>query len=684
MADAIAVLQAGLAEDEPPVVTPPVVEPPAPTPVPPVVQPLPQDKSITCVTVQSTSDKVQTNVPITFGQVFAAGDLPAGKGLKGMQLDVKATHPDGSVRHAVVSTILPHLEPGKDVTLELVPVISAAQKPRKLMPRQFVLARFSAIINGFTYVAESEANVESLGWLAGEFVTELESASPLIGTDGKPHPHLHARFATRCYDDGRVRVDVVVENDWAYEPAPQNFTYDAVIEVGGKVVYEQKNLTHYHHSRWRKIFWHGEEPQVHIRHDTAYLIASRALPNYDQSITITEKTLADWAKRWDKAPKEPMTVGLSVKGMAMTGGRPDIGILPAWSALYLLSMDKRLKDAMLGTADLAGTWSMHYREKNTDQPLSLIDFPYMTEVGTSGDAKNPVTKKSEKAPSTVKGLNKTPYSHDTAHQPGFAYLPYLVTGDRYYLDELQSWAMWNVFQSNPGYRKNVQGLVWRGQVRAAAWCLRTLAQAAYITPDGDRLKGHFLQILKSNIDYGIETFVRAPAANKIGVYSGTGAVVYQDKTAIGTFQDEFLTAALGYVVELGFTEALPLLEWKAKFVTERLLGAGANWLAAANYTWPVMAAPGEAEFITIGQAYNELYRRLYTSADKDDVAAKKRLDSGGKDLGGYPTSPEGFPANMQPAAAYAAQFNPAVWDKFESRDPKPKYGTGPQFAIVPR
>ena len=31
--------------------------------------------------------------------------------------------------------------------------------------------------------------------------------------------------------------------------------------------------------------------------------------------------------------------------------------------MYLLSMDKRAKDVMLGTADLAGSWSSHFRDK---------------------------------------------------------------------------------------------------------------------------------------------------------------------------------------------------------------------------------------------------------------------------------------------------------------------------------
>ena len=64
--------------------------------------------------------KAESNVPLTFGQVFKEGDLPAGYGVTLLnktsiiqtQLDVKATHKDGSVRHGVISTIIPFLPAG--------------------------------------------------------------------------------------------------------------------------------------------------------------------------------------------------------------------------------------------------------------------------------------------------------------------------------------------------------------------------------------------------------------------------------------------------------------------------------------------------------------------------------------------------------------------------------------------
>ncbi|HBF49218.1 MAG TPA: hypothetical protein DDX04_01205, partial [Massilia sp.] len=170
---------------------------------------------------------------------------------------------------------------------------------------------------------------------------------------------------------------------------------------------------------------------------------------------VSDKALATLASRYEGPNAEPMGIGAASRGMPSTGGRNDIGLLPGWGAMYLLSMDPRAREVTLGRADRAGSWSIHYRDRQTGRPISLIDFPYMTILGNPGDTRNRKTGKLEAFPRCPKSACKTPYAHDTAHQPAFAYLPYLVTGDHYYLEELQFWAMYNVFATNPGYRKNI-------------------------------------------------------------------------------------------------------------------------------------------------------------------------------------------------------------------------------------
>jgi hypothetical protein len=58
------------------------------------------------------------------------------------------------------------------------------------------------------------------------------------------------------------------------------------------------------------------------------------------------------------------------------------------------------------------------------------------------------------------------------------------------------------------------------------------------------------------------------------------------------------------------------------------------------------------------------------------------------EMTGYASSTTGYPANLQPALAYAAEVGGEAgreaWRRFMARSVKPDYGTSPQFAIVPR
>jgi hypothetical protein len=525
-------------------------------------------------------------------------------------------------------------------------------------------------------------------WLAGPVAREWLLSAPLATAQGVAHPHLAARFSIRWYPAAaKARVDITVENDWAYEPAPQNFTYDADVSVAGQPVYTKTALTHWHHARWRKLFWWGAAPAVRVRHDSAYLIASRALPNYDRSVAVDQSSLA--ALQWTGARTEPMGVGMAMPAMPTTGGRPDIGLLPSWAAMYLLSMDARAEQALLGTADLAGSWSMHYRDKHTGRPVSLLDYPYMTIVGHPTDTRNPATGKQEAFPACASaGACKTPNIHDIAHQPSFAYLPYLVTGDYYYLEELQFWAMYDVFAANPGYRDNIKGLLKPEQVRGQAWALRTLGEAAYITPDNDLLKRHFVQLLNNNLDWYNANYTDNPSANKLGVLINGYALGYNDHTGLAPWQDDFFTSAVGHVSELGFAKAAKLLAWKSTFPIARMVGPGACWIDGSIYAMKVRDSASSPIYATIGEAYRASHKPEFLALPCGGPAMAAALKLAVGEMPGYSSAASGFPSNMQPALAYAAEVTgeagKKAWTRFMARSVKPNYSTAPQFAIVPR
>lgn len=656
---------------------------------------------VTSVVVHNSLALSQSSAATTFGQAFVEGDVRVGETLVGrtsdgsavpLQVDVKARHPDGSLRHAVITVQLTNIAPSGTETVSLyrssAAAASAQENPTTLLNSGFN-AVFNATISGVQYTASADAALRAgryTTWLSGPLVNEWMVAVPLKTATGATHPHLVARFAIRGYTGNRsARVDVAIENGWAYEAAPQNVTYDAQILVGGLSVFNRPGLEHYHHARWRKIFWWGNASMLDIKHDTTYLIASKAVPKYDQTVPIKEASLAGWQTRWTAAQTGPMQRGLAAAYMPTTGARPDIGPMPAWSALYLLSMDQRLKNITIGMSEQAGSWSSHYRNKRTDRPVTVAEYPYMSLIAKKADTVNPVTKVAEAFPECPDALCSTPLRGDTAHQPDLAYLPYLITGDYYHLEELQFWANWNILSGNPAYRQYQKGLVQSDQIRGQAWSLRTLAQAAYITPDNDPQKVHLNAIVNHNIDWYNTQYTNNPAVNKLGVLEHR-AMEYSNSTGVAPWQDDFFTFAVGRLVELGFTRAQPLLEWKSKFVVERMAGEGFCWIEASAYSLKLRDSSNSPLYTSIAQVYQANntpeFLQLECGSAAMGLSLKKRTGEMVES-----SSPDGGQAIMQPALAYSANVHNKgkdAWKIYMARPYKPNYVDQPQYAIVPR
>jgi hypothetical protein len=633
--------------------------------------------SITDVRFQNTG-AAQANVPVTFGQVFAAGDMKKSDVLVGkldgatvpLQVDVKATHADGSVRHAIISAIVPKLAADATGTMTLntggaVPAGSAA--PADLLATSFT-ASTSATIAGVKYSASADQLLKAgakATWLAGAVANEWHVSAPLTTAAGVAHPHLTARFAIRYYTAvKKARVDVTIENAWAYEPGPQNFTYDADVTVGSKSVYSKAALTHYHHARWRKVFWYGDAPAVNVQSNVPYLVSSRAVPNYDQAVKPAANVLASMPRT-----TEPMTIGMATAYMPTTGAHSDIGILPQWQAAYVLSMDARARDATLSTADGAGSFSMHYRDRVTDRPVTLTAHPRMTIEGRSTDAG------SDAFPNPG-GDTSTPFTADSAHQPSLAYLPYVLTGDYFYLEEVQFWAMFNVFKSNPDYRGAGQGLIISDQLRGQAWSLRTLAQATAFTPDTDALKAELLSYMDNNLNWFNATYAQNPTASKLGVM--THSYSMHDDVNVAPWMDDFFTSAAGYAVDLGFEKAKPLLLWKAQFPVGRMVAPGACWIDGAVYDYKVRDSAASSLYAIFAQAYVQTVGAARSTSACPPTG----------DMGNISDGHMGYPSNMQPALAYAVDGGvpgaKAAWTLFVNRTVRPDYSLGQQFNIVPR
>lgn len=649
--------------------------------------------------LESTSPVAQANVPFKFAQPFNEGDLLPTDGLIAvaagakipLQVDFKASHNDGSMRHAVISGIWPALAAGEQVDISMVRALPGS-KSAVIVPSFPVSVIIK--IDGVEYAAKTGGT--GMTWLSGPVVVERIHNVPFM-RDGVEHPDLTAQFSVRQFGAVGATVDVAIEHAKAYSQTG-DIAYDAKIIVGGFVRYEQAGLVHFHTARWKKTFWIGQDYPVHIKHDIGYLIGTKAVSNYDRRVTPSEKTLAGYATELSGPTFAPMGPGPFQRAMATTGGRPDIGLAPDSYAMTILTMDKRAKAMMLASADAAGSWSAHRRDDSegpaNGQPLDVIHFPRATLLGTHLDSRNRSTGQYEKLPrpASSSGLRE-----DISHQPAFAYIPYLMTGDYYYLEELLFWNGYNLYSLNPGYRMSEQGLFGGGQVRGQAWTLRTLAEAGYITPDDHPAKPALLYWAQTNATRYSDLFLGGKSSNRLGVLTSGGSVVYLDGTGIGPWQDDFFTSAVGRAVELGFDSLKPLLNWKAKFPVGRMVSSGYCWANAAVYSLRVRDSKTSPLYETLAECYENTFDAQYRStpcgsaerlAHMNKILARPAADLRAGEMTGYSSSTAGFPSNMQPALAMAAdagiEGSKLAWARFDGRANQPNYGTSPQFAIVPR
>lgn len=671
------------------------------------------------ITFENKSGSAITNVPVTFGQTFAEGAFPssganlelraADNSIVACQLDVRNQHADGSIRHAVISAIIPSIASLESKKYDILrKAAGAAPTPAVIsdFPGLDAVATFNEA--GTTYsisLASLLAGTKTVH-LSGNVVTEWEMWGIPKTASGVEHEYLSVRFYFRGYKgQSKGRVDIAVENTWG-TIAGKELTYDALITVGGETIYDYKGVVHHPHARYRKYkWWNTTQARPHVAHNFSYLIQHGHLPNYDTTVTANQDTINTHLGK-TIANNDPLQSGTCVGDMAGTGGRSEIGILPGYAALHILSNDQNARTTTLNQGDLAGSWSVHRRDKATGQIISLTTNP---------------TYHPDYLPANV-NTNTNHCKADTSHQPDMWFLPYLTTGDMYYKDEGVFYGIFNAFMQNRDKREQAKGLVHAAQLRGQAWCMRTLAHLAWLLPTGAQ-KTEMEFMFKSNVDYYLNRYVNGgkPEA-RLGVIihqfeNIIGEVTYGYQNVLKVWMDDFFTQAIGRAVELGFKECLPLLAAKSKYTAGRLYGApGYHWQMASAYVHrvrlrgndspyfhtlkevfeatmsPAVIAAAAASPTVSNKAVSDAWAGHNTWALSNSNTRSLWMDGVSNpaigDLDGYSDSATGYPSNLQPAIAYCASYNTynadAAWAVFNARTVKPYYGSAPEFAIIPR
>jgi hypothetical protein len=390
-------------------------------------------------------------------------------------------------------------------------------------------------------------------WLDGPLVREYRIRD-IPQNDGAAHPFLSNIWDVRVYNDGTARVDATVENVRdaaianglvygvdillnglnvfhrdAATPGANPLTTDGCtftsanngletgnyirltsgaqageVAIAGSVASDtfgsypvcfsgaQENVTwervlyHPYATRWRRTFATNGFTEAAVVPDFAPFIAAGAVPAYMPTVNNPSHTLHyGQGERFDI-----LNFGKMTMYMPTTGGREDIGPYPDWTAQYIVHKTASLREYMLANGNLAGSWSGHFAGNDPSSIVTVNEKPdYWLDQRAWGD---------NKPLNNLQGVANAP---DGAHVPSLAYVPYLITGDRYYNDEMLHYANHAVLASNPGFdgRFGEQGLLWQNQMRGWAWRFRDITDAANYLPDNHKYKDYYTGIMNNNL-----------------------------------------------------------------------------------------------------------------------------------------------------------------------------------------
>jgi len=689
---------------------------------PRTVQAVNQDAdSVVTVRAVNLSNQRLQQVPVTFGQPFHAGDIPAGNSVVAYhdgkalptQVNTKARNPDGSMRHAVMTVLLPEMGSRAEERLSLRSVPSTTIAKEKSLTIDDILQSGFDVGAKFQIAGEhwhldarkllqralQDGSCKPYGrecdqWLSGPLVSEWVVGGPLLDANGKPHTNLAVYFAIRAYGPRpiqRVRVDVIVENDWAYQPDPHNVSYDAIIQVAGQVVYAIKDLEHYRQARWHQTFWWGTPDPVYAELNSQYLQYSSAVPRYED-VHPPESLLS---KVRQSCP--PMQRCDQSKDMSTVGAQAAIGPLARWTSVYVVDPTYRAYRWMLANSDALGAYGIHYRDQLTGQPVSVEAHPCMTLIGQAETARCPVEPHNNDIFPRCIIQCKSPLIPNEQHHPEPAYVAYLVTGDWYYLEELKFWTDWVVFSQNPAYRDYTNGLIQDTGLRGQAWALRTLGYAAYILPDNDPFKRYFNQVVENNIHWYNRNYTDNPHANTLHIITNGYALNYpnhgHEQTGIASWQISFFAWSVGNLADLGFSGANRLRNWVSAFQINQMTSPDFCWIVASAYELQVRDTQVSPIYDSLHDVYTNTFPQLKNiTCASDEMATILSYPHSyrySKDvMVGYPFSPTGFVANFQIGLAAAAESNLPnaikAWKIFTRRKVATEYADTPQFAVIPR
>jgi len=642
---------------------------------------------------QTTADIVGINIQnlgandisgryITFGQVFAADalaitDTLAAHATSGNTYQIQASPvalwPDGSVRLAAI--IMPvglQANGTQQVMISKTPLANQVSSEAIVNLRQatFDLAvqlNFaSGAYKGTQTIDLASALRSSLAsspvyWYQGPLATQARVDVPLPGGP------LHLTADVTVFKDGNVTADVQFNNDLTSLSTSQAaalppLVYTATITSMGQTL--SYPITQYQYQDWHAVLSSNDPPRVNVQHDVSYLEHVGAILPYDLTTGVSEATLVAYAKiNAQSGFGLPLAVNGVTQAMGTTGNRPDIGYTTQYNTVWLLTGDARAATLALAQGDTAGAIPWNYK---------LANGHWMTPgdslmVWIQPDSGHPTTT-TQAETGSGSGTN---WTLDVSHEPNLAYVPYIMTAQRWYLDRLNAEAAVSIIASWTAYRcpkpTSTCDIILNGrdQVRGQAWALREVQEAAFVGSPGSFEQRYFDQSVSDTYSF-TNTYLEPALALGQGEMHGFmvdynwkfdpsyGVILNSYGWGFGTdnsgdtnikdWENDFLTGVVGLGALMGFDGARQYITWQHSFLTGRYIAPDANPRdgfvyqyvfpsPAQGLTWSALEANEIAKSLSNGTAgWNAINVGYYAALSRTSLSVALTLNPGDLDL----------------------------------------------------
>lgn len=240
-------------------------------------------------------------------------------------------------------------------------------------------------------------------------------------------------------------------------------------------------------------------PCMTFRRRVPSSFAIKVAPNYSPEANATAKAIlsvfnTSWQwDRWEDVNKAGTfdnwseNYGLVIR--SWTGGIPlsnEGALFPTWDVALMLTGNKKLWEHVSPTWDTAGNYPIHFFDRKTGEPFRPETIPSSIPVLKADGLPVLMSKSGVKLP-----------VGDIAHDFGLCNYAALLTGERYYVEELEAWTLLGeVVLAHPS---RAAGIYLSGQWRSTAWRLRNLFHLFLSLSEGAK-KAAVLKQLTANIN----------------------------------------------------------------------------------------------------------------------------------------------------------------------------------------